>query len=606
MNGTLVKLNDFLIGDRLFEIPVYQRNYAWEEKNLEDLWEDLYYLDAFKQHYFGTVLLKHSGQIEDNDLFKTFDRYDIIDGQQRLTTILILLREIISQMKAIDDERPRKVAAGLEDDYLVQGIYYKLNPLGNDGDFFQKYIIGDMNNPDPDAPSQELLIAAKRFFKNKLIGEQERLSPDQFIGFLNQLKKKIDDLQLIRYDVDSEADAIRIFETVNDRGRPLSNLEKTKSFLMHTSYLGMQNEARIAGRLKELNDYFSEIYSHFDDVSDTGHFDRLRLGPDDVQRYHYINSISTVERETRNPLDNLKRRIRDKLRSDQEECVQYVLDYTKDLERAFFAVKDIIDTYDKHDGDLSTRIGKILIIERLGRIFQILIASWLRFCDDADRMANILALIEAFVIRVYVVSRYADGTGEGSLNRLAYRVHSRDLSYEELIEELKRIIRHYSDDQRFEEALRSEGFYRLLSARNIKYLLTEYEIYLRKIAKEDLTLDQEAILAQSRYNQWQVEHIWPQNPTGKDEWPEDLALIHQQNVHRLGNLTITAWNASLSNKPFEEKRDGDPDSDPKIPAYVESTLRIQHDLKDYGEWTPKTIREREDAIVEFALKRWKV
>ena len=108
-----------------------------EEKNLEDLWEDLYYLDASKQHYFGTVLLKHSGQTRDLDLFKKFDRYDVIDGQQRLTTVLILLREIISQLKAIDDEQLRRAATDLEEQYLVQGVHYKLNPLGNDGDFFK-------------------------------------------------------------------------------------------------------------------------------------------------------------------------------------------------------------------------------------------------------------------------------------------------------------------------------------------------------------------------------------------------------------------------------------------------------------------------------------
>ena len=598
MQGILLNISELLSGQRLFDIPVYQRNYAWEERNLEDLWEDLYYLDTSKQHYYGTVLLKYAGRTETR--YQAFDRYDVIDGQQRLTTTLILISEIISQLKDVDDGESRRVASEFERQFLKQGDHYKLNPLGDDGDFFQKYIIGNMPNPNPDAPSQERLIGAKQFFKDKLDNEKDRLSSDEFIDFLFELKRKIDDLQVIRYDVDSDADAIRIFETVNDRGRPLSNLEKTKSFLMHTSYLGMQDEVRIASRLKELNDYFAAIYSHFDDVSDTGYFDRLRLGSDDVQRYHYINSISTVDRETRNPLDNLKRRIRNKLRSDQDECVQYVLDYTKDLERAFFAVKDIIDTYEKDDGELSTRIGKIFIIERLGRIFQILIASWLRFRCEPARMAEILSLIEAFVIRVYVVSRYADGTGEGRLNRLAHRVHSQDLSYDGLIKELKGIINYYSDGQRFESALRSEGFYRLLSARNIKYLLTEYESHLRKIAKEDLTLAQAEILSNS--SKWQVEHIWPQKPEGRDEWTEDEVLIHQQNVHKLGNLTVTAWNASLSNKPFEKKKNGDPD----IPAYENSDLRIQRDLRDYFKWTPDTIRDREDAIVEFALERWKV
>lgn len=601
MQGNSTTLNNFLIGPRLFDIPVYQRNYAWEEKNLEDLWEDLYYLDASKQHYFGTVLLKHSGQTK--DLVQTFERFDVIDGQQRLTTVLILLREIIAQMKTVTDEQIYGAASTLEGQYLKQGIHYKLNPLGDDGDFFKKYIIGDMNDPDPDAPSQERLIGAKKFFKDKLNDEKERLSSDEFVNFLIQLKRKIDDLQLIRYDVDTEADAIRIFETVNDRGRPLSNLEKTKSFLMHTSYLGMDDEVRVAARLDDLNNYFAAIYSHFDDVSDTSHFDRLRLGSDDVQRYHYINYISTVDRETRNPLDNLKRRIRGKLRSNQDECVQYVLDYTKDLERAFFAVKDIIDTYEEGDGELSTRIGKILIIERLGRIFQILIASWLRFRDERANMAEILGLIESFVIRVYAVSRYADGTGEGALNRLAHRVHSQNLSCEDLIVELKGIILHYSDDQRFEEALRTESFYRLLSSRNIKYLLSEYEIHLRSESKQPLTFAQEEILSA----EYEVEHIWAQRPSDKEKYDESELLTHEQNVHRLGNLTIAPkwWNIIMGNKPFAQKRDGDPAREPN-PAYANSVLRVQQDLKDYSEWTPETIREREDAIVEWAMKRWRV
>ena len=602
MQGNLITFSNFLIGPRLFDIPVYQRNYAWGERNLEDLWEDLYYLDNSKQHYYGTVLLKYSGQTQ--DLVQTFSRFEVIDGQQRLTTALILMREIISQMKSVHDKRFSEAASQLEEAYLKQGVHYKLNPLGEDRDFYHQFIVDNLNNPQPVTRSQHRLRKAKEFFRARLRSEKDRMSADQFPAFLVQLKQKIDDLQLIRYDVDSDADAIRIFETVNDRGRPLSNLEKTKSFLMHTSYLGMQDEAKMAGRLKELNDYFSRMYGHFDDVSATRHMDRMRLTSDDVQRYHYINFVSTNYSEIQSPLDNLKRRIRNLLREAPEECVRYVLQYTKDLEKAFFAVKDIVDAVQQRQGELGVRIGKIFIIERLARIFQIVLASWLRFRCDPDRMARILELIEAFVIRVYIVSRYADGTGEGRLNQLAHRVHREGLAYDDLINELKATIGYYSDDQRFESALRSEGFYNLLSSRNIKYLLTEYEIHLRKRAGEDLSLNQEEILAQSRTNRWQVEHIWPQHPSV--ELSEDMQLIHQLHVHRLGNLTVTAWNASLGAKPFDKKRDGDPSSDPKIPAYVESDLRIQRDLKDYSEWTPETIREREDTLVAFAMERWSI
>ena len=90
MNGTLVNLNELLTG-KVFDIPVYQRGYSWERKNLEDLWEDLYYLNSAKKHYFGTVLLKDSEKTAETVL-DVLKRFDVIDGQQRLTTILILLR----------------------------------------------------------------------------------------------------------------------------------------------------------------------------------------------------------------------------------------------------------------------------------------------------------------------------------------------------------------------------------------------------------------------------------------------------------------------------------------------------------------------------------
>ena len=233
MKGNLVTLNNFLIGPRLFDIPVYQRNYAWEEDNLEDLWEDLYYLDTSKRHYFGTVLLKYSGQTRQGPVrcfrplrchrrsAKAHDGNGMVRSLARARPncvsqgpalgkmqgetagrackpsgegeepsaqglggggsffqsdaggpasqivshhlhgqpggvggkasrgqmvqsygTLILMRVIISHMKAIDDERFGGAASKFEGEYLKQGIHYKLNPLGEtDGDFFQKFIM---------------------------------------------------------------------------------------------------------------------------------------------------------------------------------------------------------------------------------------------------------------------------------------------------------------------------------------------------------------------------------------------------------------------------------------------------------------------------------
>ncbi len=354
MDGSLVSLNELLSGNKVFDIPVYQRGYAWERKNLEDLWEDLYYLDPSKKHYFGTVLLKDSGETARAAL-AVLKRFDVIDGQQRLTTVLTLLREIISQLKEVSGSELRGDVDALERSYLKDGGHYKLNPLGDDGNFFHHVVIdgNDFLTGDENTHSQRRLTEAREFFRKRLISEKEQ-QPSEYQNFLVQFKQKIEDLHLIKYEVDSDADAIRIFETVNDRGRPLSNLEKTKSFLMHTSYLGIEDDNAVAGRLQELNGHFSRIYRHFEDVSGTKHMERLRMDENDVQRYHFINYISPGDASSR-PTDSLKDRIRDKLRKDPEECVEYAISYARDLEMAFHAVKQITEAYkeDEEGGTLS-------------------------------------------------------------------------------------------------------------------------------------------------------------------------------------------------------------------------------------------------------------
>ncbi len=305
MNGSLVSLSGLLIGNKIFDIPVYQRSYAWERKNLEDLWEDLYYSDPLKKHYFGTVLLKDSEKTA-QAAFTTLKRFDVVDGQHRLTTVIILLREIISQFKEVSADELQGEVAALEKSYLKDGGHYKLNQLGDDGQFFHHVVIDDnefLSNATY-THSQRRLAYAKKFFREQLIKEKER-QPSEFQNFLVQFKQKVDGLQIIQYQVNSDADAIRIFETVNDRGRPLSNLEKTKSFLMHTSYLGIEDDDVVAGRLEELNGHFSRIYHHFENVSGTRHMERLRLDENDVHRYHFINYISPGDTSSR-PLDSLK------------------------------------------------------------------------------------------------------------------------------------------------------------------------------------------------------------------------------------------------------------------------------------------------------------
>ncbi len=283
------------------------------------------------------------------------------------------------------------------------------------------------------------------------------------------------------------------------------------------------------------------------------------------------------------------------LRQDPTECVEYALRYAKDLEQAYYAVKEIADAYtgDEQGGTLS----KIFMLERMGNIFPLLIASWLRFRETPTRMEKILKLLEAFIIRVYLVGGWRSDSGWSRFNRIAHRVHQGHLDYDSLIDELKMINRDYQNDENFERSLGWEDFYIRLSSRTIKYLLSEYEIHLRTKGDLPLALSTQEKILSSDYG---VEHIWAQSPVA--EMSEGEALEHQQNLHRLGNLTIASksWNSSMGNKPFEEKR-----SQPRNrSSYTNSSLLVQKELAKQSTWDTKAIRKREARIVKFALRRW--
>ncbi len=136
-----------LLSEWLFEIPIYQRGYAWEQDNLRDLWDDLYYLGD-REHYFGTILLKKTDKTTRAGR-RTFDHFEVIDGQQRLTTTLILLRELTSQIKELDDEEVSEQASKLEEDYIVYLGHYKLTIGGEDKFFFHDSILAGTSATPP-------------------------------------------------------------------------------------------------------------------------------------------------------------------------------------------------------------------------------------------------------------------------------------------------------------------------------------------------------------------------------------------------------------------------------------------------------------------------
>lgn len=570
---------------KIFRIPSYQRNYAWTEVQLTDLWNDLIFLKKDKNHFFGTILikeLKEKKRISDLFLYRV---YEVIDGQQRLTTISILINEILKDMKSTEIEE-KDIKASSEKYIKSNGIYL-LELLNEDKDFFEDYIIDDKTFPENlIVASRKRLKFAKEIFKKQLKKKKKHNSRLDYQNFLKNLFKKIKSLLIIQYAVKDESDAILIFQTVNDRGIPLSKLEKTKSFLMHIAYLTSPEDYK--KYLDTLNKIFSNIFKDMEDIVSSKY--GKSLDEESIQQYHYTIYKSYQKKEIQNYFVHLKKYIISLYRKESPECIKFILDYAEDLGKAFSAIKQIVRF--NEDRDIKLLIDKIFYLGKVANFYPLLITFWIKFKKEKKLIKNLFQIIEIFSFRVYCIGKRITYTGKTKLYRLANHFNNRIINEISVFNSLVDIVLEYGSDLRFKGNL-EQALYDKRDRKDLIYLLFEYEKHLRKDIGEPFEIPLEQYLSKD----FDIEHIWAQNPR---DLMEKMVEYHGKNVHKLGNLTIApeGWNKKWGNVPFEEK----------LPDYKKSILRIQRELEQYEKtgWDHKTIEDRNERLINFCIKRWNI
>lgn len=591
-----------LVSDRVFHIPNYQRYYSWEEKQLEDLWTDILVLEKGKKHYFGTVILQETGNFDETEgsFPKKYEIFNIIDGQQRFTAVAILLKVLNNKMKKVSEgdveilERIKEI----EKKYHKDNNVYKLKLLDDDALFFKKHIIDDEKEPREEiTPSQRRLWRAKKFYEEKFKELYDKSDTiEDFVLKCNQIKNKIEDLEVMTYPInkDEEERATLIFESVNDRGRNLSDLDKTKSFLMYMVYLSTSEDKKdLSLNLDYVKNSFSNIYRHLQKIKDNKY--GRNISEDDIQRFHYISFHNWKNKEEyQNLLDNLKNNIRKTYRNKKkaycERCIEDIKNYVKDLEISFQNLKEIL--YYDEDADIKELLLRFHMLRNEANFYPLLISIWTRFKDKKVDLLKILGAIEIFCFRVYSVGNHPQYTGRTKLFRLARENHYREISSDKWKREMLKIVGQYEDDETFKEhTLKSSKFYHQVKSRGVKYLLYFYERYLGKKEKEDIPINLVPIMSKN----YSVEHIWPQNP-------EKLSIKDKESYEkykdRLGNLTLATaeWNSKFGNKNFDEKKK----------LYGKSSLRVQRDLTKYDSWDDKNIEIREKLITKFIIGFWDI
>ncbi|GAA6990660.1 hypothetical protein ID0617_04540 [Helicobacter pylori] len=339
-----------------YSIPNYQRDYAWKDKNFRDLWEDLEeaieYNKKGHRHFIGTMVVAKN---EDNKKL-----YDIIDGQQRTTTIFMLLHVLASKQNEKDKQETRK--------YLYQKGELKLEVAPQNQSFFKTLLEaaekGNISHCEKDADTegkQNLFEVLKA-----ILDKVSELSEEGVNERLEVLLKMV----LMRLEEPDPGRAIRTFQSVNDRGVPLLLLDKLKSLLIYYSNTFCDGEK---GLDQFINDHFGEIFKIFAKIKKSNHISSVvgsNFNEGDIFRYHAgsqrfdgIEFLGHYEASTDNTYEKLKAELK-KIRSTKSTLESFIQSYVSDLKNFYQAFLDLLSEIDTNPTTL-----KVMLINRINPLF---------------------------------------------------------------------------------------------------------------------------------------------------------------------------------------------------------------------------------------------
>ncbi|HNS51673.1 MAG TPA: DUF262 domain-containing HNH endonuclease family protein [Anaerolineae bacterium] len=593
---------------RLFRVPDYQRGYSWGKQQCQDLVEDLDLLGEGKEHFMGLLILHdrdgESAKVLDQK-GNAYETFDVVDGQQRLTTLVVFLHALQKEMRKYDSRR--MLAEGLDESYLATRNMSgqplcKLTLNRDTHGFFYGTILE--RSPDIQGPtnrSHQFLAGAKEYFTAYLDAKRGALG-DSFPEWLKaQYLKVTQQLTLVVYTVRSEADAGVVFETMNNRGKPLTELEKVKNYLLYlASKLELPCEHDLA---RDINDTWTHIFERLM-AADLGEVEN----EDQLLRTHWLMEHD-YDRNKPVSIRSIKKRFAlGSYRGKHPDLLDQVKAYLASLRNAAVAYCDIYrprhsSAYGPFKAERQLHDRLIAAGERLARLgapvtfVPLLMAVRIKYPDDGERCLKALELCERFNFRVYRWMERPAYTGQSWIFRLGYQIyHGRDL--DGVLDELRGAILYYCPDQRI-PARFEERDLNWFAWPGLKYMLYEYEQHLADGAGQAVRMPWEDLARK----QDTVEHILPQAMDSGGYWAQRFAPEeHARWVHDIGNLTLTFDNSCLGNKPFPEKKG----AAGRPCCYASSKLFVEQAIARYEDWTPDTIQARRREIEGWVGERWRV
>ena len=607
-----------VLGQRLLIVPDYQRPYAWEKKQLADLWADLDLMGEGTKHYTGTLVLMDQAAEHMTSSGVTLQEAHVVDGQQRLTTCLLLLDRIRRALLGVTPTSGdlNETAQEIRRTYglvAIEGVTKPRLALAKDlKDFWARHILDDLQVSQGELNEGERrLLNAAGYFDDKIAELLNGHHAEQQERLLRRLLARVTSgLRFLVYEVDSAADAGVIFETLNGRGRELSELDKIKNYLL---FLARRLPSAQAEHLAErINSSWSTIYER---LAGTGADEDLLL------RAHWLTTINPDQRSWKGAQSikthfSRERYVPDaaKLSTTTEakgaiedrhtELIESVTAYVDTLALCAHFTRELVDprasflAFGDNAASIRSRTGAL---RRSGvtAIFRpLLFAARLRHEQDAHLYLRLTELCERYSARVFTIAQRRSNAGQSRLYYLAHDMYAGEQP-QQVLEKLEALVWEFADDDQVRAGLApKQNWY---GRRGHKFFLYEYE--LDKARREEDVADFATFYGQRAKRT--TEHVLPQEPNwDKGEWAEVSRDDHARLVHSIGNLALTYDNSSYGRKPFGAKKgmQGQKDS----PCYTESSLAQERELATHATWTATTIEERGAQLTEWALRHWPI
>ena len=538
-----------------FIIPVYQRNYDWKMEHCKQLYDDLVKVvrQNRKSHFFGSIV---SVQSETG----TMEEFLVIDGQQRLTTISLLLLAIYhllcsgkltSQDHQLTDKILKKY---LIDEYEPEEKRIKLKPIKNDQKAF-----GILFEKDEERiPDSNLTINYQYFYDRIQRGE---LSVDELFDAICRL-------EIINISLNHEDNPQLIFESLNSTGLDLSEGDKIRNYIL----MGLPNDLQT----KFYEKYWNRIENYTDyDVSSF------------VRDYLSIKQQSTPNMNSVYPA--FKKFVEDAEQADIEPLLKDLLEYAKRytiLLRGGHSDERLNGCIYRLNR-LSTSVTRPFLLEAL-RLRENGILS-------ADELVEIFQFTESYLFR-----RTICDLPTNALNKIFLLLHREiirmDGSEENYAEKFKYVLLSKKERARYPS---DDEFAESMSTRNIYGMNPKNKLYLFERLENAGTGETKDVWGHLDRGEYSIEHIMPQHLTAA--WVaalgEEHESIHANWLHRLANLTLTAYNSRYSNSPFADKRD-------MAHGFKDSGLRVNQWIGQKEKWGLSELEERDQLLRNRVIGIW--